>query len=70
MTPSLPGSLRALLNQLIDYAGLYPPAELPLATVAAKYASYLDSPQNWILNRLVLPSAKRNELRLTVHFES
>ena len=54
---ALPASLRALLTRLIDYAGLYPPAALPLADVAARYRAYAASPESWILNRLVLPAA-------------
>jgi hypothetical protein len=51
----MPESLRALLANLIDYAGLYPPASLPLDCVIANYRRYLASPDAWILNRLVLP---------------
>ena len=58
------GSLHALLANLIDYAGLYPPAGLPLVEAAANYARYLASPESWMLNRLVLPLAKLQELRL------
>jgi hypothetical protein len=58
------GSLRALLAHLIDYAGLYPPAGLPLPAVAQNYTNYLASPENWILNRLVLPRAKLDEVHL------
>lgn len=54
----IPGSLRALLSNLIDYAGLYPPAALPLDDVARKYAAYRESPHGWMLNRVVLPAAK------------
>jgi len=54
----MPESLRALLANLIDYAGLYPPASLPLDCVIANYRSYLASPDAWILNRLVLPYDK------------
>src|SRR5258708_8316810 len=58
------GSLRALLTHLIDYAGLYPPAGLVLPAVVENYKQYLASPENWILNRLVLPHAKLTELHL------
>ncbi len=54
-------SLRALLANLIDYAGLYPPAALPLPEVVANYSLYLASPEAWMLNRLVLPAAKLAE---------
>ena len=50
-------SLKALLAKLIDYAGLYPPAALPLDRTLANYRGYLASPDSWILNRLVLPSS-------------
>lgn len=53
--PTTPASLRALLAHLIDYAGLYPPAALPLPAVLENYAAYLVSPDAWMLNRLVLP---------------
>lgn len=55
-------SLRALLSNLIDYAGLYPPASLPLADVTAKYRAYRESDDGWMLNRLVLPEARLAEV--------
>jgi hypothetical protein len=62
--PRTPGALRALLAQLIDYAGLYPPAGLPLPAVLENYQAYLNSPESWMLNRLVLPAARLPEARL------
>ncbi|HEY6390994.1 MAG TPA: hypothetical protein VIX89_06940 [Bryobacteraceae bacterium] len=62
------GSLRALLTKLIDYAGLYPPAGLPLPAVAENYERYLTSPESWILNRLVLPRAKLDEAHLEANW--
>ena len=59
--PAIPASLHALLANLIDYAGLYPPAGLPLHDVAEKYAGYRDSRHSWMLNRVVLPAAKLAE---------
>ncbi len=57
-------SLRALLSNLIDYAGLYPPASLPLAIVVERYRCFRASPEAWILNRLVLPAGKLAETPL------
>ena len=57
-------SLGAFLTDLIDYAGLFPPAALPLSTVLENYSTYLDSPDRWMLNRLVLPAAKLREVSL------
>jgi hypothetical protein len=55
-------SLRALLTNLIDYAGLYPPAALPLDQVTANYERYLATPESWMLNRLVVPAARLGEI--------
>ncbi len=60
----IPASLRALLTNLIDYAGLYPPAGLPLPAVVERYRHYRASPESWMLNRLVLPLAKLAETPL------
>jgi hypothetical protein len=60
----MPDSLRALLVNLIDYAGLYPPAGLALPAVLENYETYLASPESWMLNRLVLPAAKLPEAPL------
>lgn len=57
-------SLRALLAGVVDYAGLYPPASLPLAEVVTNYERYLLSPEAWMLNRLVLPMEKLHEVTL------
>ncbi|HTQ58003.1 MAG TPA: hypothetical protein VMI94_26240 [Bryobacteraceae bacterium] len=59
-----PDSLRALLANLIDYAGLYPPAALPLSEVLDHYQAYLASPEVWMLNRIVLPAARLPEAPL------
>jgi len=56
--------LRALLTNLIDYAGLYPPAALALPVALNNYKQYLASPESWILNRLVLPATKLEDVDL------
>jgi len=68
MMTRIPDSLRALLAHMIDYAGLYPPAALTLAEVLDNYATYLASPESWMLNRLVLPAAKLPEVTLRAHW--
>jgi hypothetical protein len=62
--PALPSSLRALLSNLIDYAGLYPPAALSLQHVEEKYTRYVVSPESWILNRLVLPAGSLSQIAM------
>lgn len=58
---TVPASLRALLSDLIDYAGLFPPAGLDMQTAVANYARYLRSEHAWMLGRFVLPAARLAE---------
>ena len=58
------GALRALLSNLVDYAGLFPPASLPLEDVLERYRAFRASPEAWMLNRLVLPAAQLDRARL------
>src|SRR4030095_13845592 len=48
-------SLRALLDQAIDYAGMFPPCALALEPALRNEASYVRSPETWMLNGFVLP---------------
>ena len=59
-----PDSLRALLESVVDYAGLYPPAGLPLSEATADFEAYRASPAGWMLNRLVLPYSQLNQAAL------
>jgi hypothetical protein len=58
----VPATVRALLTGLIDYAGLFPPASLPMRDVVRNYAAYLASPHAWMLGRLVIPADRLDEL--------
>ena len=51
-------SLRALLDRAIDYAGLFPPANLELAPALENYAGYVRLPDAWMLSTFVLPVAE------------
>jgi hypothetical protein len=48
-------SLRALLDQAIDYAGMFPPCALALEPALWNQASYVRSSEAWMLNGFVLP---------------
>jgi len=50
-----------LLRDLIDYAGLFPPASLAMAPSVANYDAYSRSEWNWILGRFVVPVARLGE---------
>jgi hypothetical protein len=55
-------SLRALLDQIIDYAGLFPPAGLDMRQTVRNYADYPMHPCSWALGRLVVPASRLDEL--------
>ena len=57
----MPRALDALLTELIDYAGLFPPAELGLADVVHNYDQYWRGPQRWMLGRLIVPASRLAE---------
>jgi hypothetical protein len=54
-------ALRTLLRASIDYAGLFPPAGLGMATAVANYASYRGSTNAWALGRFVAPASRMAE---------
>ena len=51
-------SLKALLSHAIDYAGLFPPAELALEPALQNQAGYLRSTERWMLGAFILPIAQ------------
>lgn len=53
---------RTLLGRAIDYAGLFPPALLPLPEVLSRYREYRASAEAWALGRLVIPADRLAEL--------
>jgi hypothetical protein len=55
-------SLRALLAGIVDYAGLFPPAKLPLDQALSHYVRYRQSGDAWMLGRFVVPAARLGEL--------
>jgi hypothetical protein len=55
-------SLRTLLDGILDYAGLFPPARLSLDQAIRNYASYRRGPESWMLGRFVCPASRLAEL--------
>lgn len=55
-------SLRAFLNGIIDYAGLFPPASQDMSTAVREYAKHRAGPDADLLGRFVVPVAKFDEL--------
>jgi hypothetical protein len=54
--------LRALLDGILDYAGLFPPARLPVDQAIRNYAGYRQGPDGWMLGRFVCPASRLAEL--------
>ncbi len=55
-------SLRTFMDGLIDYAGLFPPANLPLNEAISEYVSQIKSKNSPMLSRFIIHTSKLNEL--------
>lgn len=51
-------SLLNLIRGSVDYAGLFPPAGLPMQQVVDNYASYRECPCQAMLGRLIIPASQ------------
>jgi hypothetical protein len=56
------GAMERLLEGGIDYAGLFPPAELTMAEAFNDYLRFKTGPEAWIVGRFVCPAARLPEL--------
>jgi hypothetical protein len=57
-------AIRTLLQGSIDYAGLFPPAELDMRTALENYARYSSGPSSWALGRFIVPVSRLGELEV------
>jgi hypothetical protein len=55
-------SLRALLTNLIDYAGLFPPAALSMQDAVRNYARYREGEYAWMLGKFVVTHERAHEV--------
>ncbi|HEX6533765.1 MAG TPA: hypothetical protein VF041_04165 [Gemmatimonadaceae bacterium] len=62
MTMTISRPVHALLQGVVDYAGLFPPAERSMSEAVAAYAAYRAGPDAWALGRFVVPVARLDEL--------
>jgi hypothetical protein len=58
-------SVRTLLAEIVDYAGLFPPSQITMPEAVINYAAYRNSNFNWMLGRFVLPVARLDEFMET-----
>jgi hypothetical protein len=57
-------SLKILLNEIVDYAGLFPPAALDMIPAQRNFRDYRDSEHAWMLGRFIVPVADLDEFEL------
>lgn len=55
-------TLREFMEQIVDYAGMFPPAKLPLPEAFQNYLRYRGDAEAWMLGRFVVPAARLGEL--------
>jgi hypothetical protein len=53
---------RAFLTELIDDAGLFPPASLPMGEAVAAHRRSRTGPNRWMLGRFICPAGRLEEL--------
>jgi len=56
-------AIRALLANIVDYAGLFPPASLDMPTALRNYLEYRNESASWMLGRFVAPISRLEELQ-------
>lgn len=63
-------SFQAFMSQILDYAGMYPPASLPLEEAFKNFIAYQTISEAWMLSRFVIPAKRLAELpfRKNSHF--
>lgn len=62
-TPNAPiPSVRALMEGIVDYAGLFPPATLPLDEALRNYAEYRRCEHAWMLGRFICPAVRLDDI--------
>jgi hypothetical protein len=67
MAPATTGDARvAFLQGLIDDAGLFPPASLPMDRAAAQHRDSRSGPHRWMLGRFLCPAPRLPELLATL----
>lgn len=54
--------LRAFLEGILDYAGMFPPARLPLEQAIHNHARYRREPEAWLLRNFICPTTRLAEL--------
>jgi len=59
-------SANSLFEGIIDYAGLFPPAKLPMDEAFRNFVEHRSSDDGWMLARFVCPAARLEELETLI----
>ena len=54
--------MRDVFSEIVDYAGLFPPAACTMAEAVRNYCGYRDSVDRWMLGAFVVAAARLEEL--------
>ena len=54
-------TIRTLLSEIIDYAGLFPPSLVSMTEAVTNYSAYKNGEHSWMLGRFVVPLARLGE---------
>jgi len=58
----MPDILRPMLSAILDYAGTFPPAALPLDEAVSNLRRYRSEPEAWMLGRNICPAPRLADL--------
>ena len=58
---SVPATLSVLLDGVIDYAGLFPPAQLDMQPMVENYRRVMLDPRGWMVGRVIIPVSRLEE---------
>ena len=61
MSENVKESVHVLLSEIVDYAGLFPPAALSMPEAVINYATYKNSNYKWMLGRFVVSVSRLDE---------
>ncbi len=62
MIKTVAPALKALVSDLIDYAGLYPPAKLPIEDAIANFVEYESGNHSWMLRWFVVGAGELDKV--------
>jgi hypothetical protein len=58
---TMPATLSVMLDGLIDFAGLFPPAELEMTAMVSAYREAMLDERGWMVGRIIVPVSRLDE---------